>query len=203
MYTSIVMVALVGFVPQQAESEGPTWLTNYSQARKQGQKESRPLAVFVGSGERGYEKVCGGGKLSPEARRLLAANYLCVYLDTETTEGQRVASLFQMANGTGLVISDRSGDYQSCRFNGTLTDAELTRSLKRFAAPNHVANTTVTNVNEHVSYYPPQQTNGTTYPAGTSVPATYAPATYAPPTYVPASYGTFGGFGGFGGGRGC
>ncbi len=196
MYTSIVLVALVGFVPQQAETEAPTWLQNYGQARKQGQNEGKKLAIFIGSGEQGYAKVCRDGKLSAEARKLLAANYLCVYLDTDTKEGQRVASLFQVSDGTGLVIGDRSGEYQLCRFKGTLTDAELTRSLKRFADPDLVVYSTVTNPNETVSYYPPQQTNGTTYPA-----TPY----YGGPTYAPPSYGTFGGFGGFGGGggRGC
>ena len=114
-------------------------------------------------------------------------------MDTESREGKRLASAFQVTESTGLVVSDLTGDYQAFRYNGTLSDKDLTHSLKRFANPDRVVSTTVTSVQERVSYYPPQTTNGTTtYPAAPS---------YGTTTYPQASFGSFGGFGG--GGRGC
>lgn len=187
MHTSMALVALMGLLPTRASVDNPTWLNDYSQARKLGQSESRPLAVFIGSGEQGYEKLLEGGKMSPQARRLLADQYVCVYVDTSTEAGRRLATDFAVQT-TGLVISDRSGDYQAFHFRGTLTDDDLTRSLKRFAAPDYVVRSTVTSPNEErVSYYPPQ--NG----AGTTSPATY-PSYPSYHSFAPA---------GFGGGRGC
>jgi hypothetical protein len=192
MYTSMALVALMGLLPTRASGDNPTWLNDYSQARKLGQSERRPLAVFIGSGEQGYAKLLEGGKLSAQARRLLAEQYVCVYVDTSTEAGRRLATDFAIQSSpppqTGLVISDRSGAYQAFHFRGTLTDDELTRNLKRFSTPDYVVRSTVTSPSEErVSYYPPQ--NG----AGTTSPPTY-PSYPSYPSFAPAS---------FGGGRGC
>ncbi len=196
MYTSIVLAALVGYFPAPSDAKGPAWQTDYPQARKQAKGEGKPMAVFLGSGEDGHMKVSRDGKLSPEVRKLLAARYVCVYVDTDSKAGRRLASDLGIRQGTGLVVSDRTGDYQAFRYGGTLTEDELTRSLKRFSAPDYVVRTTVTTPNEQVSYYPPQTNNAVTpsYPGTSSYAPSYAPA-----------YGNFGGFGGGfgGGGRGC
>jgi hypothetical protein len=201
MYTSILTVALVGLPAAPGEAGGPDWLTDYSQARKQGRSAGKPLAVFIGSGQRGYEKVSEEGKLSPEARRLLQKKYVCVYLDTGTAAGRRLASLFKIKKGTGLVLSTRQGDSQAFNYSGTLSDDELSRCLEHFADPNLVARATVNSPYELVSYGSPAS-NGATTP--TSQP-TYTPAApaYYPPVIYGGGYGGFGGgFGGFGGGRG-
>jgi hypothetical protein len=196
MYTSIALVVLVGSPVAPGEQGGLRWQTDYAQARKQAQQEKKPLAVFLATGQEGHGKVAADGKLSPAARKLLGSDYVCVYLDTGSQEGKRLARAFQVTEPTGLVISDRTGDFQAFRYNGTLSDEELTRSLKRFADPDHVVSTTITSVHERVSYYPPQTSNGTTtYPA--------APSSGGMIYYPQPGYGTFGGFGGFGGGRGC
>jgi hypothetical protein len=196
MYTSIVLAAAVGFVPGSSEAKGPAWQTNYAQARKEAKSREKPLAVFLGTGKNGHTAVCRDGKLSAEVRRLLAARYVCVHVDTGSEAGRRLAADMQVKQATGLVLSDRSGDYQAFRYGGTLTEEELTRSLKRFSAPDYVVRTTVTEPNEQISYYPPEsssQNTSNSYDTG-----------YYTPSYAPPVYGGFGGFGGgFGGGRGC
>ncbi len=197
MYTSVLLIALVGVYPAPSETDGPTWLHNYDLARQQGQKANKPLAVFVGAGPHGYNQVSEDGELSAEARQLLAENYVCVYVNTDTPQGHRLAANFKIKHQSGVVLSDRSGDFQAFHYPGTLRDDELTASLKRFADPDLIVRATVTSPYESVSYDSPQ-TSTQTASAGTG--STYAPA---PIYYPPVNFGGFGGgFGGFGGG-GC
>jgi hypothetical protein len=198
MYTSMLLVALVGIESALPKTVAPIWLQDYDQARKEGQRASKPLAVFIGTGDQGYGQVSQDGKLSPQASRLLAEHYVCVYLNTDTPQGRRLAGAFNIKDKAGMVLSDRTGDYQAFHYPGALRDDELTGCLKRFADPNLVPRTTVTSPYERVSYYPPQ-TSTEAAPASSGL--TYPPAPnyyYYPP--VNYGYGMLGG--GFGGGFG-
>jgi hypothetical protein len=199
MYTSILLVATVGGAePALPKTETPAWLRDYNQARKEGQKANKPLAVFVGAGAKGYDQVSQEGKLSPQASRLLAEHYVCVYLNTDTPQGRRLAAAFDIKENPGIVLSDRTGDSQAFHYPGTLSDDELTGCLKRFADPNLLVRATVTSPYERVSYYPPQTTAETSPSSGGT---TYPPARFY---YPPVNYGYgYGMLGGFGGGRGC
>src|SRR5438034_11726891 len=105
MYTSTVLVALVGLSAAPSDVGAPTWLHDYSQARKQGREEKKALAVFIGSGRQGHQKLSEEGKLSAEAQWLLAAHYVCVYLDTDSKEGKRLADARQVTWPSDLVVS--------------------------------------------------------------------------------------------------
>jgi hypothetical protein len=194
MYTSLLFIALAGIETAIPRPESPSWLRDYDQARKEGQRASKPLAVFIGTGDQGYDRVSQGGKLSAAANRLLKAHYVCVYLNTDTPQGRRLATAFKIQDKTGIVLSDRTGDYQAFCYPGALRDDELTSSLKRFADPNLLVRTTVTSPYERVSYYPPQTTTPTTPTYGGMTYPT-APNYYYPP--VTYGYGMSGG--GFGG----
>src|SRR5262249_39620349 len=141
----------------------PEWLTNYTEARKVGRKEDRPLAVFLGSGQAGYEKVSRTGSLSPRVRDLLAQKYVCVYLNVDDTAAQKLANALEITRGRGLVLSDRSGESQAFHHDGDLSEADLVRNLERFANPAFRARTTETNGSSRVSYYPPSDNGGPVY----------------------------------------
>src|SRR5215470_5211183 len=126
MYTSLLLTALVGVVPVLPKPGVPSWRHDYDQARKEGQKASKPLAVFIGAGSGGYGQVSQEGKLSAEAGRLLAAHYVCVYLNTDTPQGRRLAAAFNLKDKAGVVLSDRTGEYQAFHHAGALSDDELT-----------------------------------------------------------------------------
>ena len=109
MHTLIVLVALTGLMAPTEGTSAPTWLSDYSQARRQGAAQKKPLAVFLSSGKESWGRRVTQGSVGGEVRRLLASRYVCVSVDTTTEEGRRLASAFEMPNGLGLVISDRSG----------------------------------------------------------------------------------------------
>ena len=119
MYTSLFVLALVG---APLEANAPSW-QGYYQASQLVEQEKKPLAVFLGTGQKGWEKVAGS--LSPEAEKVLTAGYLCAYVDTTTPEGEKLAQAFEIKNGVGIVISDRKGVKQAFWHQGTLGQPDL------------------------------------------------------------------------------
>jgi hypothetical protein len=147
MYTSALLLALATYSAQSGiVSITPRWMDDYSIAYERGQKEKKPLAVFVGSGPQGWNRLSRDGRLGKELEQILGANYVCVYLDTDKEENQKLASSFDLTRQRGLIISDHSGAKQAYRAEESLNNAELARSLKKFADPDLVVTTTETPV---------------------------------------------------------
>jgi hypothetical protein len=117
-----------------------------------GKSDHKPLAVFIGTGPKGWEQRTTEGQLSQDAQKLLQASYVCVYLDTATEEGKRLAHDFELQEG--LILSDAIGENQAFRHSGKLSNGDLERQLKKFADPSRVAVRTETNAREDVRYYP-------------------------------------------------
>jgi hypothetical protein len=129
MHTSALLFALVMSAP--AVKATPTWLTDYGEAQRLGVKEGRPLAVFMAPGKEGWRKLAREGKLGSDALKQLAEGYVCVHLDTETEYGKKWMNAFNMPSGLGVVLSDRSGNIQAYRNEGSLDESDLTRTLER------------------------------------------------------------------------
>src|SRR5262249_12311601 len=125
MYTSVVLFALSGFLASSANAEEPGWLQEYGEARQTGRQQEKPLAVFIGSGETGWEQVSREGKLAKDVKQLLAANYVCLYVNTDDKNGKRLASAFEFGEGPGIVISNRTGRVQAFRHQGDLDNQTL------------------------------------------------------------------------------
>jgi hypothetical protein len=185
MYTSLVVFALTGSVaPAALSAKAPAWQSDYEAAYRQGSRDHKPLAVVFGSGPNGWEGVSKEGRFSKEIPELLDAHFVPVYVDTDKSEGQRLARSFEMAKGPGLVISDGTGEYQAFRHEGDLSNDALVRHLRKYADPGRPVSRTDTAIRVETRAYPP--------------PQTYAPFV---PTFAPAPMGFGGGFSG--GGRGC
>lgn len=192
MYTSVMMLALSGcFVQAALVPEQPKWLSDYGLAWKQGQREGKPLAVVLGSGQAGWNQLSQDGELNKEAVRMLRDNYVCVYLNTKEEADRELAASLKLNGGSGIVISDRTVEHQAFRHQGGMPAAELKQVLQKYADPDHVVRATETLTQAQAA--PASHYRQSYYP-----PANAAPV-YAPPM------GGFVPFGGFGGGRsgGC
>jgi hypothetical protein len=183
MYTSMLLTVLAGLVAGKAPSENVAWSPDYSAARQTGQNEKKPVAVFLGSGENGHDKVCRDGSLSKEAQEALRNHYVCVYVDMSTPSGKSLAKAFEIRQPAGLVLSDRSGEKQAFFHDGAIGGADLVVALNRFADPNLVVRTTTTELyaSQRVSNYPPL--NGG-YDAMQPRMSYYPPVGYGAPAYV-------------------
>src|SRR5436309_2588279 len=107
MYTSFVYFALAGVFANASVAEEPLLHKNYSLARVQSVSANKPIAVFIGSGDKGWEEVSQDGKLGQDVCKLLSAEYVCVYLDVSRGAGKELAGAFEVTDGPGLVISNR------------------------------------------------------------------------------------------------
>ena len=65
---------------------------------------------------------------------------------------------FEIRDGLGLVLSDRSGAYQAFWSQGTLTNEDLVRNLQKYA---NLTSVRVTETAGRSSNYPPGEEQGT------------------------------------------
>ncbi len=185
--TTFVAVALSVVLAGETAALTPDWQTDYHKAVAVAGAQQKPIAVFIGQGEAGYSRLVSEGSIPAEAGQLLAKNYVCVYVDTDTAAGKALAGDFALS--TGLVISNKGGSYQALRHTGTVSPADLTGYLTRYGTV-----TTVTTTAERglvpVSAVSPGVvigggcpngrcgtviTGGYGYPATTTLPYGYAP----------------------------
>jgi len=174
MYTSMIGVALAAALGAAPAALAPAWQQDYGQARELGERAHKPLVVVIGSGSTGWAKLARATEQDGTINPTLRDNYVCLFVDTDTADGRKLAQSFDM-NGPGLVISDRSGAVQAYRRAGEVTPTELAQTLTHHTDDTYVAR----------QLAPPAA------PAVRPVVYSYP----APTMYQPA----FGGFGGFGG----
>ncbi len=146
MCTSLVLFALSGmFTP--AVTEGPAW-HDYRDGLERSERENKPIAVFVGTGKKGWEKLSQEGQFNRQIHRQLSNDYVCVYVDAKREE--QLASAFRI-DGAGLVISNAGGSLQAFRHEGNLANEDLEHYLRQFSDPNRV--TRQTEDTRRTSYY--------------------------------------------------
>ena len=154
MFTTSLVIALASFMNVTA-SEEPSWQADYGSAQWLAQEERKPLAVFVGSGEAGWELLSKEQELGKEIKQRLAKDYICVYVDTAEEAGKELAYQLEVADGLGLIVSDVTGRYQAFRHEGDLPSEQLLGYLGRYADQKRVARTTETYATEPASSYAP------------------------------------------------
>lgn len=133
-FAAVVLSAALAEAPSV-----PAWESNYARASETAVAQRKPLAVFIGHGEGGYSRVVGGN-MPTEAGRLLAANYVALYVNTDTADGKRLATAFGVDEG--LVISSRCGNLQALKHGGAVPAVELASYLTKYSAADVAVTTT-------------------------------------------------------------
>jgi hypothetical protein len=134
MFSTFATLALLA----SGATTTPSWKTDYTQALQIATTEQKPVVVFIGKGETGYAKLVGGS-IPSDAGQLLAQNYVCVYVNTDTAAGQKLAGQFEI--NKGLIISGKGGSVQALRYTGAVSPLELTGYLSKYKAASAVATT--------------------------------------------------------------
>jgi hypothetical protein len=152
MNTSILTVVLTGAL-LAGQNGNQTWQNDYSKAQQQASAQRKPLAVVFGSGPDGWTKVVREAP-NAEVKKLLTEKYVCVYIDTASPAGQKLAQQFDITTGIGLVISDHSGTSQAFWHQGDVTNESMASYLKKYADPSISIQRTETANSLRTSYYP-------------------------------------------------
>ena len=165
--TSLAAFALSGLMSSALPAQ-PAWTSDYRQALGAASEFRKPIAVFITKGDRG--QLTKGEGLG-EAAKLLKDGYVALHIDTTTEKGQKLAKSFDLTEG--LIISDKTGGVQALRHTGTVSPAELSGYLTKYAGTEAVTTTDyrATGMAAPAAAYPVQQQ--------------YAPAyrTYGVPNY--------------------
>src|SRR5829696_6208208 len=112
MHTSVGLLALAGYLVAPSAAPDSLWLTDYGAAQRKCLQQEKPLAVIIGSGQNGFNRLLKEGNLKNDVRATLAANYVCLYVDASRPENRGLVKDFDIHSGVGLVVSDRRGEYQ-------------------------------------------------------------------------------------------
>jgi hypothetical protein len=144
MYSSLTVIALGTWLTLASESIEPKWMSSYTEALREAKNLERPLVVVIGAGRQGWHQVSTDGELDAAVQRILARQYVCVYLDTEKKTDRRLAAAFEIPKGPGIVISAASGTIQAFRHHGEIDNNELAEYLRRYADPDITVETTET-----------------------------------------------------------
>jgi hypothetical protein len=120
----------------------PGWNHDYDVALQRANAAKKPLAVFIGTGKDGWKAVSAEGELGPDVHRLLADEYVCLYVDAGKAAHKELAQSFEAGKSPLLVLSSRNRAYQAYRHEGAQANANLALALKRHATeePAPVAN---------------------------------------------------------------
>lgn len=124
--------------------EAPKWQSDYAAAMTAASAQQKPMAVFIGHGKAGYAQLVSGGEIPAEAGQVLAKNYVCVYVDTDTAAGKALAGQFDL--NTGVVISSKGGSVQALRHTGTVAPTALTGYVTKYSEVKSVVTTETTGV---------------------------------------------------------
>ena len=132
MYASVFVIALSQVLANNA-SLAVDWNHDYAKALKNAAGAGKALAIFIGSGNDGWQAV-GSGSVSPEALKLLRERYVCLYVDAATADGKELAKDFEATQLPTLVISDKTATYQAVKQTGPLASGGLERMLEQYVA---------------------------------------------------------------------
>jgi hypothetical protein len=156
MNTSILTVVLASAV-LAGQDTTPTWQNSYGQALQQGSAQRKPLAVVFASGPNNWTHVIRETAPAADVQRLLSEKYVCVYVDTATEAGRKLAQDFGMNGPIGLVLSDRTGSMQAFWSQGSMNSQMLVSYLQKYGDPQVVVTTTeIPSATGRTSLYPPQ-----------------------------------------------
>jgi hypothetical protein len=145
VYTSTLLIALLGAAPSPETAQEPSWVTDYSEALECSAADEKPVAVILAPGKEGWRKIDREGRLTDEAKAVLAGQYICLHVNTATRKGRSLARKLEMPDGLGIVLSSRTGELQAFRHEGDLSSGKLVRYLRKYGDPDYVVRKTDTN----------------------------------------------------------
>jgi hypothetical protein len=139
MNSSIIGVALVAALfPAHNASLAPSWLHDYREARDVVSREHKPLVVVIGSGKTDWANLAKPAEQDETINQTLRSKYVCLFVDTDTNDGQKLAKSFEMS-GPGVVISTRTGEVEAYRKAGEVPATELAKELVNHTDDAYVA----------------------------------------------------------------
>jgi hypothetical protein len=158
MNTTILTVVLTGAL-LAGQNGTVTWQNDYSKAQEHAAVQKKPMVVVFGSGADGWVKVVREAP-TPDLIKFLADKYVCVFVDTTSPAGRKLAQDFEITGSLGLVISDQTGTSQAFWHQGDLANKTMFHYLEKYGDPGVPIRGTETVNTVRTSYYPSEASPG-------------------------------------------
>jgi len=130
---TIVWSAVLVLLARENLTETIAWHTDYGKSLKVAERHDRPLFIVFDSGETKSEHTSGTGSfLSDSVEKALVADYVRMFVDTDTDEGLLLAVKFGVVEFPRIVIIDRSGEWQVYTHSWIYTSEDILSTLNRF-----------------------------------------------------------------------
>ncbi len=109
------------------------WGNSYAKAIRDVRRTDKPLFVVLDRGSAPVGKMVAEGPfMSKEIDEAIEADYVRLFIDTESELGQKLAGQFDATTLPRLVIIDRTGEWQVYRKSGVHSPDEVSSLLARF-----------------------------------------------------------------------
>lgn len=128
--TSLAVVAMSGLLASGTPSSPNFWQTDYRTALTQAMEQQKPIVVVFHKG--GAAELFRENAVPTEALKAIKQSYISLSVDSRTAEGQQLVELFRIEEG--LVISDKTGQFQALRYEGNPVAPEAIASITRYAS---------------------------------------------------------------------
>ena len=142
MTTSMTLVLVSMLTPSAATTV--SWQNDFATAQEMAREQHKPLAVFLTSTP-GVEQIKLGASFSSDVYSTLAQDYVALVVNVDTAAGQALLPQFGMPKTGGIVVAERTGQYQAFRHEGDLIVRTFEDRLTRYAAPSFVYSATESN----------------------------------------------------------
>ena len=130
MFSAVLSVTLCWLAGDSNHTAA--WIDSYSHAIAEVKRTDKPLFIVLDRGSSLVGKMVADGLyLSHEVEEALAADYVRLFIDTETEGGKKLADQFRATELPRVVIIDRSGEWQVYRRSGAHTSSEVLSLLAR------------------------------------------------------------------------
>jgi hypothetical protein len=109
------------------------WHNDYAQAHAHATSSDKPLFIVICSGSSEYRQLAALGVfLSDGLEKTLRADFVRLFIDSDTVGGKALAQQFEAGDKPHFVILDRSGRWQVYYKSGYLLEEDLSPVLRQF-----------------------------------------------------------------------
>jgi thioredoxin-related protein len=135
-----------------------TWESSYAKAIQDVQRTDKPLFIVFDKGSSSFRNMVHENPfLSEQVEEALSADYLRMFVDTETEAGKKLAGQFEADELPRIVVIDRSGEWQVYRKSGSPTSDQVQSVLAQYRRSKITTSPSTTDTR----FYPPSSSSST------------------------------------------
>src|SRR5262249_57018022 len=103
MYTLICGLLMAAQPAPAIATDRLTLLTDYDEARDIVNQDHKPMMVMIGTGDHDWDQILTNGSIGQAALDILREHFVCLYVDSDTSDGKKLAQMMGVPAAPGLI----------------------------------------------------------------------------------------------------